>query len=110
MSRQDQLPDSPFVEPAPPPDAVETFVPYKNGKALAAYYCGVFSLLPIIGMPLGIVAFVLGIMGLRAAKRDPRIRGKAHAWVGIIMGGICGFAWTALVVLSIVGMVIAALA
>ena len=28
---------------------MSTLIPYKNGKALAAYYCGVFSLIPCVG-------------------------------------------------------------
>ena len=29
-------------------------VPYKNPKALIAYYCAIFSLIPCLGLPLGI--------------------------------------------------------
>jgi len=63
-------------------------IPYKNAQALAAYYCGVFSLIPVLGLPLGIVAFVLGILGLGYARMHPEARGQAHAWVGIIVGGL----------------------
>src|SRR6516165_5140956 len=33
--------------------AVSTIIPYRNGKALAAYYCGIFGLVPGLGLVLG---------------------------------------------------------
>ncbi len=50
----------------PPPtihdgDATGGVIPYKNPKALIAYYLGIFSGLPLIGLPLGYVALVLGV-------------------------------------------------
>ncbi|HTD66082.1 MAG TPA: GYF domain-containing protein [Candidatus Limnocylindria bacterium] len=75
---------------APAADSpVSVVIPYKNPKALIGYYFGIFSLIPCIGLPLGIAAFVLGILGLKAAKAHPNARGKVHAWVGIILGGLC---------------------
>ncbi len=64
-------------------DATGGLIPYKNGMALAAYYCGVFSLIPFLGLILGPIAFVLGILGLRYAGRHPKARGQVHAIVGI---------------------------
>ena len=64
-------------------------VPYKNPKALIAYYLGIFSLIPCFGLLLGAAAFILGILGLKAAKEHPEAHGKVHAWVGIILGGLC---------------------
>jgi hypothetical protein len=37
---------------------------------------------------VGIVAVVLGIMGLQAKARDPVIKGSVHAWIGIVLGTI----------------------
>lgn len=81
-------------------DATGGIIPYKNMPALIAYYCGVFSIIPCF--PIGIAALVLGIMGLRKAKQHPEVRGKAHAWIGIIVGGIFGLAYTVLTVLGII--------
>lgn len=50
-------------------------IPYKNPSALIAYYLAIFSLLPIIGLFLGMPAFVLGILGLWDRKRNPAIKG-----------------------------------
>lgn len=61
-------------------------IPYRNAFALWAYYLGVFSLIPCFGIPLGIAAFITGIMGLRRANRQPQMGGKGHAWAGIILG------------------------
>ena len=78
-------------------------VPYKNPKALIAYYCGIFSLIPCLGLPLGITAFILGILGLKAANAHPSAHGKVHAWIGIILGGLCGLGNLVAIVLMIVG-------
>jgi hypothetical protein len=37
---------------------------------------------------LGPVALILGIVGLKESKKHPEKKGKAHAWVGIILGGL----------------------
>ena len=67
---------------------VSTLIPYKNPKALIAYYLGVFGLIPILGLVLAIAAVILGIMGLKYAKRHPTAKGTGHAIVGIVLGVI----------------------
>jgi len=67
-------------------DATGGIIPYKNPKALIAYYLGILSGLPIIGLPIGVAAFVLGIKGLKDRKQNPAIKGSAHAWIGIGCG------------------------
>lgn len=70
-------------------DATGGLIPYKNWQALVAYYVGIFScLLCFFGLPVGIVAVVLRILGLRARARDPVIKGSVHAWIGIVLGTI----------------------
>lgn len=71
-------------------DATGGLIPYKNPKALISYYLGIGSLLIF---PLGFVSIVLGFMGLADRKRNPVIKGSAHAWIGIVLGGLsllCG--------------------
>lgn len=77
-------------------------IPYKNPQALIAYYLGIFSLLPFIGLALAIPALVLGILGLRARKRNPAIKGSVHAWIGIVMGGLMTLLWGTLVVFAFI--------
>jgi len=111
--------ESPFEDPASPepleyqqPDQLEPLeqgdgtggiIPYKNGHALIAYYLGVFSIIPCLGLLLAIPALILGIIGLKKRKANPLIKGSVHAWVGIIMGGIFTVVWGGLVVMMIVG-------
>jgi hypothetical protein len=68
-------------------DSTGGVIPYKNPSALTSYYLGVASLIPCLGLITGIIALVLGIKGLKRAKAEPWVRGKVHAWVGIILGG-----------------------
>jgi hypothetical protein len=84
-----------ILHPSAPTVAVVTsdgtlggLMPYKNVHALAAYYLGVFSIIPFLGIALGIAAFIFGIKGLRNAREHPEVKGKVHAWVGIIAGGL----------------------
>ncbi len=67
-------------------DATGGLIPYKNAKALASYYCGVFALIPCVGLILGPIAVVLGFLGLAHANKLPESKGKAHAIVGIVLG------------------------
>ena len=70
-------------------DATGGIIPYKNWQALVAYSVGIFScLLCFFGLPVGIVAVVLGILGLRARAQNPAIKGSVHAWIGVVLGTI----------------------
>jgi hypothetical protein len=84
-------------------DATGGIIPYKNPHALTSYYLGVFSIIPAIGFILGCVAVPLGISGLRKRKAMPQIRGAAHAWIGIIIGGISVVVHLGLVGLAVYG-------
>ncbi|MDB2686606.1 hypothetical protein N9Y42_05295 [Mariniblastus sp.] len=84
-------------------DGTGGVIPYKNPKALIAYYLGILSGLPLIGLPFGIAAFVLGIMGLKARKANPVIKGSAHAWIGIGCGGLFAFLWGVAFIAIIIG-------
>src|SRR5262249_42203900 len=83
-------------DPAPPrppgpsaeDETVATIIPYKNASALTAYYLGLFSCFPVLGLPLAVVAPWLRGQGMAAAKRDPRVHGTAHAWIGLVCGTI----------------------
>jgi hypothetical protein len=83
-------------------DSTGGIIPYKNPPALAAYYLGLFSILPVVGLVLGLAAVPLGIMGLRRRKAMPEVKGTAHAWVGIGCGSLTILLWGACVVMIIV--------
>ncbi len=76
-------------DPAPrQSDLVQTFLPYRNQPALFGYYLAVFSLIPCLGLPLGAAAVFLGARGWRAAREHPDVRGKGHALVALVLGGL----------------------
>ena len=81
-------------------DATGGVIPYKNPKALIAYYLGIGSLLIF---PLGFVSIILGFMGLADRKRNPVIKGSAHAWIGIVLGFLSILCGGAIVTLIIIG-------
>lgn len=65
----------------------------KNPPALWGYYLAIFSLIPCLGIPLGLAAVVCGVLGLKHARKHPAAKGKVHAWIGIILGGLCALAY-----------------
>ena len=82
-------------------DATGGVIPYKNPKALIAYYLGIAALL---FFPLGFVSITLGIMGLADRKRNPIIKGSVHAWIGIVLGTLsilCGGAMVTMMIIAI---------
>jgi hypothetical protein len=87
-------------------DGTGGVIPYKNPHALIAYYLGIFSLITCFGLLLAIPAFILGIMGLSRAKKNPAIHGSVHAWIGIVMGVLMTIVWSG----SIIFVFIASLA
>lgn len=86
-------------------DATGGLIPYKNGAALASYYVSIASLIPGIGLILAPAAIWLGVSGLRAAKANPMVKGKAHAWVGITLGSIVALVYLAGIVAIVIGLV-----
>lgn len=58
----------------------------RNGVATAAYYCGVFALIPILGLLLGPLAMLLGFIGLADARKHKEMGGRGHASSGLILG------------------------
>ena len=85
-------------------DRVAGMIPYKNPAALIAYYLGVFSVIPCF--PIGIAAFVMGIIGLINVRREPQVRGTVHAWIGIVMGFLLGGLWTLVTIAGVVAAVL----
>ncbi len=88
-------------------DSTGGIIPYKNPHALIAYYLGLFSLLPCVGIALAIPALILGVIGLRNRNRNPQIRGSVHAWIGIVMGSLMTLLWGTVLILALVGTVLA---
>jgi hypothetical protein len=95
----EQIPNDPYRQPGEG-DATGGIIPYKNAPALIAYYTGIVSLLCcFFGLPVGVIAVVLGVMGLQKRARQPEVKGSIHAWIGIVCG-----------VISTIGAIFAAIA
>ncbi len=82
-------------------DSTGGIIPYKNPPALIAYYLGLLSLLPCLGLFAAVPALILGIMGLKKRRENPVVKGSVHAWIGIILGGLFTLIWGAAIVLTI---------
>ena len=65
---------------------MSSLIPTKNPKALWAYYCGIFSLIPGVGFLLGPMGILFGILGLRTAMKHPSSKGSGHAAAGLVFG------------------------
>jgi hypothetical protein len=94
----------PYERSAADGDAVSGLIPYKNPPALIAYYLGLISLFPCLGILFAIPALVLGIMGLRKRAENPEVKGSVHAWIGIVLGGLFTLIWGVAWVLFIIGL------
>lgn len=93
----------PMMPPTNEGDATGGVIPYKNPHALIAYYLGIVSLLPMIGVPFGVAAVILGFMGLSRRKQNPVIKGSVHAWIGIVFGMLSILCGSGLVATMIIG-------
>ena len=82
----------------PEGDATGGVIPYRNPTALIAYYCGVFSVIPIVGIFAGIPGIILGFIGLRRRRANPHIKGAVHAWIGVVLGGIMTVLWGCIII------------
>jgi hypothetical protein len=83
-------------------DPTEGMIPYKNPKALISYYLGIFSCIPFFGLFLAIPALALGILGLRDNNRNPAIKGRIHAGIGIGCGAFCMLLWGGAIIFLVI--------
>lgn len=96
----------PTSPPGPRPGSgqdapMASMIPYKNPPALIGYYMGVFSFVPLLGMVLALPAIILGIIGLVKRRKNPKVRGAAHAVLAIVFGVLGPAVWLLLFVLVI---------
>jgi hypothetical protein len=60
----------------------------RPASAIISGYCGLFSLIPIFGIPFQLAAIGCGATALRALKKDSNLSGAGRAWFGIIVGSL----------------------
>jgi hypothetical protein len=58
----------------------------RPATAIIAGYCGLFSFIPMFGLPFQIAGIVCGFLALRALEKNPKLSGAGRAWFGIIIG------------------------
>jgi uncharacterized protein DUF4190/uncharacterized protein DUF4339 len=54
----------------------------QSGLAIAAGYCGIFSIFPVLAP----VAIILGVLALKDLKAHPEKKGAGRAITGIVLG------------------------
>jgi hypothetical protein len=60
----------------------------KKSLAWVAYRCSVVSLIPLVGLFLGPVSFVLGLLAWCRGQGDPLQKGIGPALAGMLLGGL----------------------
>jgi hypothetical protein len=81
-------------------------VPGQNGPAQVAFYLGLCSIVPCLGLPLGAAAVYYALQGFRLQQENPIVGGGTQAWIGAIAGSLFGLFNLAMFVLMVIGMVI----
>ena len=57
-----------------------------NLLILLSYYCGVFSLLPLVGVVFGPLAVLLSLLGIRRLRKNNEKSGLWLSRIGMLMG------------------------
>ncbi len=60
----------------------------KIGLAWTAYRCGVYGLIPFVGLVMGPIAFVLGFVAWQRGHVVDKGRGIGPARAGMLLGGL----------------------
>src|SRR5262249_27310424 len=62
--------------------------PIANWQAKFGWHCAMWGLIPIAGLPLGIIGVVLGGLGYRRVRGRPEDLGIRHAVGALILGAV----------------------
>ena len=57
-----------------------------NPRAMTAYRCAIYGLIPVAGLLLGPVAVAWGLAGWRHSRLNPDSHGVGHAVLAVILG------------------------
>ncbi|MHB1262434.1 MAG: DUF4190 domain-containing protein [Thermoplasmatota archaeon] len=75
---------------AQPPMGMAPGMQKTSGKAIAALVLGIVSMcIPYVGIVTGIIAIILGVLGMKEVDRNPQaVKGKGMAIAGVVLGAI----------------------
>jgi len=59
-----------------------------NPRAMTAYRCAIYGLIPVAGLLLGPAALALGLAGWRHARQTPDRQGVGQAVTAVILGAL----------------------
>ncbi len=57
-------------------------------SAIAAGYCGLIGIMPLVGLPFSIGGVICGVYALKVIAKDPDLSGSGRAWFGIVSGAV----------------------
>lgn len=92
--------------PTPADGPGSRILPARNRPALLGYYCGVFALIPLLGLTLGPLALVYGVQGLQRVLARPQVQGAGHAVAAITLGALTTLFNLALLLLTAAGLLV----
>jgi hypothetical protein len=90
-----------------------TMIPTKNPTSLVSYYCGVFGLIPALGLLLGPIAVLTGLIGIVYSRKPATagglghlIGGLGHSITGLVLGLIASvYNWAIVVYIWLYGVI-----
>ncbi len=65
----------------------------RSGWAIASGYCGLLSILPLVGCLFGIAAVITGLLAISDMRRNPHRHGMGRAIFGLVAGAIFTLVW-----------------
>lgn len=96
------MPPTNYGQPQPNDNLTQTIMPTKNPASIVSYYCGVFGIIPFLGLPLTIIAIIFGHKALAQWRKQPTPGAKGHALTGLIFGYFELLVFVAFIILMVV--------
>jgi len=60
----------------------------KSKFAVVSLVLGVFSFIHLFGLEKAALAIIFGFVALNEISKEPELKGKGFAWIGIVLGTI----------------------
>lgn len=79
------------------PKVLEMLLPvHRSGWAIAAGYVALLNILIFTSLVTAPLAILFAILGLRAIKKNPELRGRGRCWFAIIFSSLFLLLWAVL--------------